>query len=188
MGKLRFGMGLISLDGYVKDRQGSFDFGHVSEEMHRHAQHEEENTGLVIYGRHMFETMAVWDKMFEDPSAGQFERDFSQVWRKQQKIVVSRSLSSVTTTNTRLVRELTADDVGKLKAETEKTISISGPTLAATYLKQGLVDEVSWYYAPVVVGGGSPMFADVTAMLKFELIEQRTLGNGAMFVRYRVLN
>ena len=188
MGKLRFGMGLITLDGYVKDRQGSFDFGHVSEELHRHAQHEEEETSLAIYGRNMFETMSVWDKMFEDPSVGQFERDFSNVWRRQQKIVVSRTLSSVATTNTRLVRELTADEIKKLKAETEKTISISGPTLAATYLKQGLVDEVSWYYAPVVVGGGSPMFSDVSAMLRFELVEEQRLENGAIFVRYRILN
>ena len=188
MGKLRFGMGLITLDGYIKDRQGSFDFGHVSEELHRHAQQEEEQTGLVIYGRNMFETMSVWDRTFEDPSVAQFERDFSEVWRKQQKIVVSRSLSSVTTTNTRLVPELTADEIRKLKAETEKAISVSGPTLAATYIKQGLVDEVTWYYAPVVVGGGSPMFPDVSAMLKFELIEERRLENGAIFVRYRVLN
>jgi dihydrofolate reductase len=188
VGKLRFGMGLITLDGYVKDRRGSFDFGHVSEELHRHAQEEEEHTGLAIYGRHMFETMAVWDRMFEDRSAGQFERDFSEIWRSQEKIVVSRSLASVTTTNTRLVRELTAEDIHKLKAETQKDISVSGPTLAATYLKQGLVDEVTFYYAPVVVGGGLPMFPDVSAMLKFELIEERRLENGAIFVRYRVLN
>jgi dihydrofolate reductase len=186
MGKLTFGM-MVSLDGYINDRKGKFDWGQVSEEVHRFAEQQQAREGLTIYGRRMFETMAVWDTVFEDQSVSQFERDFSLIWRQSEKIVVSRTLPSVTTTNTRLVRELTADDIRRLKAETEKDISVSGPTLAATFLKQGLIEEVSIYYVPVVVGGGTPMFPDVTATLKFKLIEQRTFDNGLVFVRYNVL-
>jgi dihydrofolate reductase len=187
MGKLTFGM-MASLDGYINDRKGKFDWGQVSEEVHRFAEQQQAREGLTIYGRRMFETMAVWDTVFEDQSVSQFERDFSLIWRQSEKIVVSRSLPSVTTTNTRLARDLTADDIRRLKAETEKDISVSGPTLAATFLKQGLVDEVSIYYVPVVVGGGTPMFPGVTETLKFERLEERGFSNGVIFVRFRVPN
>jgi riboflavin biosynthesis pyrimidine reductase len=134
----------------------------------------------------MYETMAVWDTLDKDPNVSQFERDFAVMWQQSDKIVVSRSLSEVKTTRTRLVRELSADDIRKLKAESAKDIGISGPTLAATYLEQGLIDEVSIYYAPVVVGGGTPMFQRVTAMLTFDLLEEQRFANGTRFVRYAV--
>jgi dihydrofolate reductase len=187
VGKLTFGM-MVSLDGYINDRNGKFDWGQISEEVHRVAEQQQAREGLTIYGRRMYETMAVWDTLDQDQSLPEYERDFSRVWQKSEKIVVSRSLDNATTKNTRLVRELTADDVRKLKAERQKDIGVSGPTLAATYLKQSLVDEVSIYYIPVVVGGGTPMFPDVTETLKFERLEERGLANGVVFVRYGVKN
>ena len=184
MGKLTFGM-MTSLDGYINDRHGKFDWGLVSEEVHRFAERQQANAGIEIYGRRMFETMAVWDTVHADPSAEPFIRDFALVWRQTRKIVVSRTLGEVTTTNTRLVRELSASDIRKLKAETEKDIGVSGPTLAAVYLKQRLIDEVSIYYVPVAVGGGTPMFRDVAQTLRFALLEQRRFENGIVFMRYR---
>jgi dihydrofolate reductase len=185
MGKLTFGM-MSSLDGYINDRAGKFEWGQVSEEVHRHAEQQQANEGIAIYGRRMFETMAIWDTVHDDPSEDQFMRDFSRVWRKTEKLVVSRSLKEVTTSNTRLVRQLTASDIHALKAATKKDIGVSGPTLAADYLKQGLIDEVSVYYVPVVVGGGTPMFPDVTQTLRLQLLDQRRFNNGVVFVRYRV--
>jgi dihydrofolate reductase len=187
MGQLRFGM-MVSLDGYINDRKGKFDWGQVSEEVHRFAERVQAREGLTIYGRRMFETMAVWDTLDQDQTIPQFERDFSRIWQQTEKVVVSRSLDAVTTKNTRLVRELSADEMRKLKADTAEDVSVSGPTLAATFLKQGLVDEVSIYYVPVVVGGGTPMFPNVIEMLKFELMEERRFANGLVFVRHRVLN
>jgi dihydrofolate reductase len=131
--------------------------------------------------------MAVWDTLFEDPSVSQFERDFSLVWRRSKKIVVSRSLPAVSTSNTRLVRELPAGEIRRLKAETETDIGVGGPTLAASYLRQGLVDEVGIYYVPVVAGGGTPMFPEVSEALRFALLDERPFDNGVVFVRYRVL-
>jgi dihydrofolate reductase len=184
MGKLTFGM-MCSLDGYINDRAGKFEWGQVSEEVHRHAERLQANEGIAIYGRRMFETMAIWDTVHEDSSEDQFMRDFSRVWRKTEKIVVSRSLREVTTSNTRLVRKLTVSDIQAMKAEAKKDIGVSGPTLAADYLKQGLIDEVSVYYVPVVVGGGTPMFPDVTQTLRLELLDQRSFKNGVVFMRYR---
>jgi dihydrofolate reductase len=185
MGKLTFGM-MASLDGYVNDRDGKFDWGQVSEEVHRFAEQQQASVGAEIYGRRMFETMAVWDTVHGDAGAEQFMRDYSLVWRRTPKIVVSRTLGHVTTTNTRLVRELTGADIRKLKAETDQDVSVSGPTLAAVYLQQGLIDEVSIYYVPVAVGGGTPMFQDVRRTQRFELVEERRFANGLVFARYRV--
>ncbi|OJH33659.1 dihydrofolate reductase family protein [Cystobacter ferrugineus] len=187
MGKVTFGM-MTSLDGYINDREGGFDWGHVSEDVHRFAETEQKREGLAIYGRRMYETMVYWDTADQDESLAPYFRDFSRVWQAVDKIVVSKSLEKVTSKRTRLVRELSADDIRRLKADTEKNISISGPTLAASFLKQGLIDEVSIYYVPVVVGGGTPMFQDVWKTLKLERLDHRAFDNGLLFVRYRVLN
>jgi len=114
------------------------------------------------------------------------QRDFAVLWQQMEKIVVSRSLTEVTTKRTRLVRELGPADIQKLKAESEKDISVSGPTLAAAFLKQGLIDEISISYAPVIVGGGTPMFQGVTDTLKLERLEVREFANGTTFLRYAV--
>jgi dihydrofolate reductase len=130
--------------------------------------------------------MKVWDTVFEDQSVSQFERDYSLVWRDTEKVVVSRSLSEVTTSRTRLVRALSGEDVARLKAETEKDISVSGATLGSALLKQGLVDEVSIYYIPVAVGAGTAMF-QVDSLIQFERRQVEVFGNGVVFMRFGVV-
>lgn len=185
MGKLVFSM-MASLDGYINDADGKFDWGQINEEVHRFAEAEEAKAGTSIYGRRMFETMAVWDTLADDPSVDQAERDFAVVWRNVDKIVVSRSLAEVTTSRTRLVRDLSADEINRLKASSVADINVSGPTLAASYLEQGLVDEVSVYSIPVIVGRGTPMFPGVAETIRLERTEQRAFDNGVTFTRYSV--
>lgn len=186
MGRLTFGM-MTSLDGYINDVRGGFDWGQVSEQVHRFAEAEEASVGINIYGRRMFGTMQIWDTVYQDQSVSQFERDYSLVWRETDKIVVSKSLPEVTTSRTRLVRELTAADVALLKAASEKDISVSGPTLGSALLRQGLVDEVSIYYIPVAVGAGTPMF-QLEELKKFERRQVEVFGNGVVFMRLGVIN
>lgn len=185
MGRLTFGM-MTSLDGYINDVRGGFAWGQVSEQVHRFAEAEEATVGVNIYGRRMFETMQIWDSVYLDPEVSQFERDFSLIWRETDKIVVSKSLPEVTTSRTRLVRELNADDVVRLKAETEKDISVAGPTLGSTLLRQDLVDEVSIYYVPVAVGAGTPMF-QLDSLVRFERRQVEVFGNGVVFMRFGVV-
>jgi dihydrofolate reductase len=184
MAKLTFGM-MASLDGYINDRNGDFDWGHVDEDVHRHANAEQLKHGVDIYGRRMYETMAVWETYASDKP---FEAEFARIWRETDKIVVSKSLSEPKSKRTRIVRSLSTDDVRRLKVETERNISVSGPTLAAGFLAQGLVDEVSIYYVPIAVGGGTPLFKDVQRPLTFERIEEQPFRNGVVFVRYRARN
>ncbi|WP_224244178.1 dihydrofolate reductase family protein [Hyalangium gracile] len=187
MGKVLFGM-MTSLDGYISDRKGSFDWGQVSEDVHRFAEEEQRRAGLTIYGRRMYETMVFWETADQHENIEPHYRDFALLWQQTDKLVVSKSLEKVTSKRTRLVRELTADDLRRLKASTEKDINISGPTLASSFLKQGLIDEVSIYYVPVVVGGGTAMFQEVWQTLKLERLEHRAFDNGLIYVRYRVLS
>ena len=185
MGRLIFGM-MASLDGFVTDDKGRFEWGQIDQEVHRFAQGEEEKVGVSIYGRRMYEMMAVWDTLDADPNVSQAERDFAAVWQRNDKIVVSRTLPEVTTRRTRLVRGLGLDEMARLKAETARDVSVSGPTLAATFLRQGLVDEVSVYIVPVLVGRGLRMFPDLTETLKLERLEQRAFANGTTYLRFAV--
>lgn len=180
MGKLTFGM-MASLDGFIADPEGKFHFS-VDEEVHRFANEETRKTGTEIYGRRMYETMVYWET-YEDEEQPAYN-DFARVWRGLDKIVVSSTLDKVSSNKTRLVREVTADEIRQLKAASEKNISVAGPTLAAWFIKEGLIDEYGIYYMPVVLGGGTPMFKDIHRRLDLELVEEHRFGSGAIFARY----
>lgn len=185
MGKLTFGM-MASLDGFINDSKGGFEWGQINPAVHRFAEQEQARAGTSIYGRRMFETMAVWDTLADDPDVSDVERDFAKVWRDSDKIVVSRALQTVSTGRTRLVRALSAQDIDALKAASPKDINVSGPTLAAHFLAQGLIDEITVYTIPVLVGGGTPMFQQVGGLLQLERVELQAFDNGVTFARYAV--
>jgi dihydrofolate reductase len=184
MAKLTFGM-MTSLDGYVNDAQGDFDWGQIDSEVHAHANAEAERIGTEVYGRRMYEVMVYWETVDDDNDV---EAEFGRLWRAKDKIVVSKSLDAVSSQRTRLVREFSLDDMRHLKATATTDIAVAGPTLAATYMAAGLVDELSIYYVPVIVGGGTPMFQHLPGALKLERLEERAFDNGVVFVRYHVRN
>ena len=177
---------IASLDGFVADEQGNFDWAMPSEEVHAFVNDLERPVGTYLYGRRMYETMAVWDTM---PLEGEPDvmRDFAEIWRAADKVVYSRTLADVSTPRTRLERDLNPDAVRRMKAEAERDISIGGPELAARALEAGLVDEVRLFLCPVVVGGGTHSLP-TTAVVHLELREQRRFGNGTVYLRYAVLN
>ncbi|RKH43663.1 dihydrofolate reductase family protein [Corallococcus sicarius] len=111
---------------------------------------------------------------------------FARLWQATDKLVVSKSLREVQSQRTRLIPSLDAAALKQLKLSAQKDLSIAGPTLASSFLAQGLIDEVAVTYAPVAVGGGTPLFKNLPSDLKLQLLEQRTFRSGAVFVRYRV--
>jgi dihydrofolate reductase len=144
----------------------------------------ERGIGTSLYGRRMYETMAVWDtaEMIEGKSA--IVREYAEVWRDADKVVFSRTLDQVTTERTRLEREFDPDAIRRLKEEAERDISVGGPTLAAEALRAGLVDEYQLVVAPVIVGGGTPVFpGGVRGDL--ELVDERRFENGSVHLHYR---
>jgi len=185
MGKLIYS-GITSLDGYVADRDGTFDWSAPDEEAHAFINDLERDAGTYLFGRRMYEVMAVWETLGtpEDPPVIQ---DFARIWRAAEKIVYSTSLESVETARTRIERTFSPGAVRDLLDSTTGNIGIGGATLAAAALEAGLVDECQVFVNPVAVGGGLRFLPD-GLRLRLELVEERTFGNGVVYLRYRTLD
>jgi dihydrofolate reductase len=183
MARLRY-TAIASLDGYIEDRSGSFDWAAPDPEVHAFVNDQERSIGTYFYGRRMWETMRWWggDEASADPS--DVVRDYAEVWRAADKVVVSSSLGSVDAPRTRLKRTLDPEAVRRLKETAEHDLSIGGPALAATALAAGLVDELGLFLVPVAVGGGKPALPD--ARLDLELLEERRFAGGTVHLRYAV--
>jgi dihydrofolate reductase len=173
---------IASLDGYVVDAEGSFAWAAPDAEVHAFVNDLERPVGTYLYGRRMYETMAAWETL-DDPAPAM--RDFAQLWRAADKVVYSRTLGAVSTSRTRLERELAPDAVRALVASAARDVSVGGPTLAGAALTAGLVDGIQLFLNPIVVGGGTPALPD-GLRAELELLDHRRFGNGVVYLGYRV--
>ena len=174
---------LTSLDGYVADKDGNFDWAKPSEEVHVFVNDLERPVGTHLYGRRMYEVMAYWetaDTVDQPP----FIRDYAEIWKAAEKIVYSRTLAEVSSARTRIEREFDIDAVRQLKATADRDIGIGGADLAAQAIDAGLVDELHLFLSPVVVGGGKPSLPD-KVRLELELLDERRFANGVVHLHYR---
>lgn len=175
---------IASLDGYIEDEQGRFDWAEPDEEVHSFVNDLERPVGTYLYGRGMYETMVAWETL---PLSGESPvmRDFAEIWRDADKIVYSTTLERVSTARTRLERRFDTDAVDQLKAASERDLAIGGAALGSAALAGGLVDELHLLLVPVVVGGGKRALPD-GVHLKLELQESRSFESGTVYLRYRV--
>ena len=176
---------IASLDGYIADENGNFDWAAPDEEVHAFVNDLERPVGTYLYGRRMYDTMAVWETMALDGEPPVI-RDFAEIWRAAEKVVYSRTLAEAATGRTRIEREFDAGAVRGLKEATVRDITVGGAELAAQAIRAGLVDELQLLLAPVVVGGGAPALPAGTR-LDLDLREERRFQNGAVFLRYGVV-
>jgi dihydrofolate reductase len=176
---------IASLDGYVADEQGNFDWAMPDEEVHTFANDLERPLGTHLYGRRMYEVMKVWesDELLEGQPA--VMREFAEIWRAAEKIVFSRTLEEVETGRTRLQRAFDPKAIRALKSSEGRDIGIGGPELAGQALAAGLVDEIQLILVPAAVGAGKPALP-TRNRIPLQLQDQRSFGNGSIFVRYRV--
>lgn len=182
MASLRF-FAICSLDGFVADRSGRFDWAAPDAEVHRFVNEAEAPTGTYLYGRRMYDVMAGWD--IADPTRGPESQDYAAIWQAADKLVFSTTLVEVWTARTRLVRRFDPTVVRQLKANSEADLSVGGPTLAAEMLRADLVDEIHLILVPTIVGGGLPALpADLR--LSLGLLDERRFGNGMVYVSYAV--
>jgi dihydrofolate reductase len=175
---------ITSLDGYIEDAQGSFDWAEPDAEVHTYINDLQQPVGTELYGRRMYETMAVWETMGDEPGLPAEAKGFAELWRGLDKVVYSRTLDSVTTSRTRLEREFDPDAVRRLKESADGDVTIAGPGLAQHAFRAGLVDEVHLFVCPVVVGGGKPGLPR-DARLDLELVDEQRFGSGVVHLRYR---
>ena len=184
MAKLIFAA-ITSLDGYVADADGNFDWSMPSEEVHRFVNNLEAGIGTYLYGRRMYEVMRYWENASTGNGEQSAEQEYAKLWQHTDKIIYSRSLDEVSTASTRLEREFDPEVIRQMKADVTRDIAISGPTLAAEALRHRLVDECHLFLSPIVVGGGTPALPD-NVWLQLALLDQRRFDNGVVYLHYRV--
>ena len=154
MARLNF-ISIVSLDGYVADAEGNFDWGAPDAEVHGFINALQRDYGTLLYGRRMYEVMVFWETEGDGPDEPEVSREYARIWRSEDKVVYSRTLSDVSSTLTRLEREFDPDAVRRMKAEASRPLAVGGAELAGQALHAGLVDEVHLFVTPVTVGGAS---------------------------------
>jgi dihydrofolate reductase len=184
MGRLIYAA-IASLDGYVADEGGNFDWSAPDEEVHAFVNELQRTVGTQLLGRRMYEVLAVWDTIDTGPDQEPVMREFAELWRAADKVVYSRTLGSVSTARTRLDRDFDPEAVRALKAEADRDLTVGGPGLAEQALRAGLVDDVHLFLSPVVVGGGTRALPD-GLRLDLTLVDDRRFRNGVVHLGYRV--
>ena len=173
---------IASLDGYVEDPAGQFEWGAPDDEVLAFLNELERPIGTYLYGRRMYETMFYWETAEVDGESPPV-RDFTQIWRGASKVVYSRTLAKAPTARTRIERDFNPADVQELKLTSDHDLSVGGASLAGQAIESGLVDELQLFAVPVVVGGGKPWLP--AHRLDLELLEAQPFGSGVVFLRYR---
>jgi dihydrofolate reductase len=174
----------VSLDGYIEDAHGSLDWAAPNDEVFTFITDLVRPVGTYLYGRRMYETMAVWETQPALAAQSELRADFANVWQAADKIVYSTTLPAVSTANTRLERRFDPDSLRDLKTSAASDLTVGGPTLAAHAFAAGLVDECQLFIYPVLVGQGKPAFPR-DARIQLELLEEHRLTNGVVHLHYR---
>jgi dihydrofolate reductase len=175
---------IASLDGYIEDEEGRFDWSAPDQEVHAFVNDLERPIGTYLYGRRMYETMVFWETVSSEGEPAVFT-DYAGIWRAAEKVVYSRGLSEVSSARTRIERELDPAAIRDLKASAAADISIGGPELAGQAIAAGLVDECHLFLSPILVGGGKRALPD-RVHARLELLDERRFANGVVHLHYRV--
>ncbi|MFI5035745.1 MAG: dihydrofolate reductase family protein [Acidimicrobiales bacterium] len=183
MTKLIFSM-ITSLDGYVEDAGGSFDWARPDEEVFRFANEHVATLGTYLFGRRMYETMVFWETAGTASDPDPISREFGEMWRATNKIVYSTSLATASSARTRIERVFDPAVIQDMKTSEERDIAVAGPNLAAQAFRAGLVDECRLFVVPVAVGGGKPALPR-EIRLHFELVSEHKFRSGVVFLLYR---
>ena len=176
---------ITSLDGYVEDGEGKFDWARPDDELHAFVNDLERPIGAYLYGRRMYETMVSWETVAAGDGQAAVARDFAAIWRGAEKVVYSRTLERATSAKTRIERELDPEAVRQMKEAVGSAITIGGAELAGEAIRAGLVDECHLFLVPVLVGAGKRSLpSGVRAQL--HLLDERRFDNGVVHLRYRL--
>jgi dihydrofolate reductase len=175
---------ITSLDGYVADEDGNFDWAAPDEEVRTFVNDLERPVGTYLYGRRMYEVMVYWETAPTHADQPPFMQDFAEIWQAADKNVYSKTLKTASSARTRIERDFDPEVVRQMKAPAGPDITVGGPDLAAQAIKAGLVDECHLFVTPIVVGGGKQSLPN-NVRLKLELLDERRFGNGVVHLHYR---
>jgi len=178
---------IASLDGYIADKTGNFDWAAPDDELHAFVNDLERPVGTYLYGRRMYEVMRFWENPELLADESHVMRDFAAIWQAAGKVVYSRTLQAASTAKTQVEREFNPAAIRQMKAAAERDITVGGPELAGHAIRAGLVDELQLFFVPILVGGGTRSLPD-NLLLKLELIDEHRFGSGVVYLHYRTLN
>jgi dihydrofolate reductase len=173
---------IASLDGYVADEDGKFDWAAPGEEVHAFVNDLERPVGTYLYGRRMYEVMVAWETLADEAPV---MRDFARIWLAADKVVYSRTLEAVSSARTHLERDFDPEAIRQLKSAAARDVSVGGPELAGQAIRAGLVDEIQLLLTPILVGGGTPALPD-DLRVKLELLDEHRFADGVVYLHYRV--
>ena len=175
---------IASLDGYIEDENGKFDWAEPDEEVHSFVNDLARPVGTHLLGRRMYEVLAYWDDppaLDEQPS---YVQEFAEIWQAADKVVYSRTLETAWTGRTRIERDFDPEAVRQLKSQSDRDLAVGGPELAAQAIRAGLVDDYQLFVVPVIVGAGKPALPR-DGRFELELLDERRFRNGTVFLHYR---
>jgi len=175
---------IASVDGYIADEDGNFDWAAPDDEVHAFVNDLERPAGTYLYGRRMYEVMAFWETANTLGGQPPVAQDYAKLWQAADKIVYSRTLENVASARTRIEREFDPDAVRRMKQSAGRDITVGGPDLAAQAIKAGLVDEYHLFVAPIVVGGGKRSLPD-DVRWRLELVAEHRFQSGVVHLHYR---
>jgi dihydrofolate reductase len=175
---------IMSLDGYIADEDGNFDWAVPDEEVLAFINDLDRPLGTYLYGRRMYEMMVGWETDHTLAEQSPLMRDFAELWQAADKIVYSKTLEAVFTARTRIERDFDPEAVRQVKASAGRDMSVSGPELAAHAFRAGLVDECQLFLTPIVVGRGKQALPD-DVRVRLELLDERRFGGGMVYLHYR---
>jgi dihydrofolate reductase len=174
----------VSLDGFIEDTNGSFNWTEPDEEVFAFITDLIRSVDTWLYGRRLYEMMAVWETDATLAEQSALMADFAKVWQAGNKVVYSTTLRDLPTARSRIERSFDVDSVRDMKRSATGDLTVGGANLAAHAFKSGLVDECHLFIYPVLVGGGKPAFSrDIRADL--ELVEERLFPSGVVYLRHR---
>jgi dihydrofolate reductase len=173
---------ITSIDGYIEDEHGRFDWAQPDEEVHAFVNDLVRPVGTYLYGRRMYETMACWERPADTAGQPSFVQDFAKIWQNADKVVYSKTLQTVTTARTRIEREFNPELVRRLKSRAGSDLAVGGPDLAAQAIAAGLVDEYHLFLVPVVVGNGKRSLPE--GRIDLELLDERRFRSGTVHLHY----
>jgi dihydrofolate reductase len=183
MGNLLYAA-IMSIDGYIADEHGDFQWAAPDEEVHAFVNDLERRTGTQLYGRRMYETLKVWEHPEEFAGDSEVMHDYARIWQAAEKIVYSTTLESVDTARTRIERTFDPAAVRELKANATSDLTIGGPHLAAHAITAGLVDDYHLFVVPHAVGGGNAALPP-GVRLALDLVDEHRFGGGTVHLQYR---
>jgi dihydrofolate reductase len=176
---------ITSLDGYIEDQNGNFDWAAPDAEVHAFVNDLERSIGTYLYGRRMYETMVSWETVGGDSDPPSVVREFAEIWRAAEKIVFSRTLENMRSARTRIERVFDVAAVRAMKESASRDISVGGSELAAQAIVAGLVDECHLFVGPVIVGGGKRAFPS-GVRVRLDLLDERRFESGVVHLHYGI--